>query len=193
MKKGILFAVVTAVVLTGLAMSCNNDEKVTADISGPKAAAPDGLDVRQTFNKKAVIFKWNAVQDAYDYAVYFQQEGKKTIVEVSQAAGYPNNEDGDPAGALKGAVWSKADNNTDGTRVNNETPFTIDNWGIKISVRSSDPAENYNSVTLGGYVPAAELVGGRWYRFGVATRDVTGVLSSEIKWTDEYKKLEDWQ
>jgi len=161
MKKGLIAAVVAALVLSGLAMSCKNDaQDVNVKNWGDEKTGAAGVDSSKietsvdNTNKK-VFVSWKAAQDAISYKVYAQQvEGSDGTGATILSVGYGSNES------------TPTSNNS-----------THDNWYCTVSFQAND-----SSAT------ADKPIAGRKYKFGIQATNAVG-QSSGIVWDEQSTQL----
>jgi len=118
MKKRLIGAVLTAVVLMVLFAACSNDPQEVSVVSMKQADAPSNVKAVQTTDKQYVIVTWDAAQNGVSYGVYAQLEGKKTVFSVG---GYAQNY----------YTYSTKDGDT-------STNDDIDKWSLRYRLYSLD-------------------------------------------------------
>ncbi|GHU37191.1 hypothetical protein FACS1894172_20540 [Spirochaetia bacterium] len=113
-----LLAGMAAMVLSfGLVLAgCDDGGVQEVKVVTDKANAVAAVTATLTSDDLGVIISWDAVDNAYDYNIYYQQEGKKTIQSFSSYA--QNAKTYDPA---------------DGTEITNTD---VDKWSVLAELNS---------------------------------------------------------
>jgi hypothetical protein len=154
---GLVGMSVMVLALGFLFTACEQVQEVTGsvEVSSPKVSAVSGVDAKTTSNGEYVILRWNAVGDGGDYYLYYHEEGKKTIGNLS-SSGNNNAQNLNTYSLL------------DGTSTDNDD---VDKWSARVSIR--------------GYGYASSLFGGKKVQFGIRTIPILGSngASSDIVWS----------
>jgi hypothetical protein len=111
-KKPVFFGMLVMVLAWGLLFAaCENpvqEVEGNVGISNPKANPVASVAAGKTTAGTEIIVKWDAVEGASTYTLYYQQEGKKTAVSVGTSAQNSNTyaDDGSSLGNADVDKWS---------------------------------------------------------------------------------------
>ena len=116
MKKRLIGAVLSAVVLMILFTACSDDTQEVRIVGYAQADTVSRVSVEQTsitYNNaiRYVIITWDAIENGTDYTVYVKQDGKKSIVSLGSGT--------------NAYSYSTAD----GSSTNN---YDFDKWSLRI-------------------------------------------------------------
>jgi hypothetical protein len=151
MKKSTLFLVGMAVLALSFGLVLAGCENGVQEVEGevsinyPQVAAPS-ITAEKTTDGKYLILRWDAVENAGDYQVYSNQEGKNTIL-------------GGGSGATNRVTY-KADGTSS---VNSDS----DKWNVIVPL-TADIGAQLKSVRVGVQAIAGRYDGRNWYNSGIA-------------------------
>jgi hypothetical protein len=114
MKKRLISVLIAVVFLMVMFAACSDDPQEVKIVGTSSSSSASNVNAVLTGDKESAILTWDAAQNAYEYDICVQQEGKKT---VERASGSASNEYTYNASGVGSA-------NLD-----------VDKWAAKISVR----------------------------------------------------------
>jgi hypothetical protein len=163
MKTSKFFLMGTLVLALGVVLAgCGNPIQVegTVNIEEKKLNPPANVRVVKTTDTTNIIVSWDAAENARGYTLYAQQQGKRTIIDVSQWT----------ITAQCADIYADAD----GT---NTTNTDINKWSAKIAT---------NPASLTATTGTPKPVVGQNYRFGISSKPLENSTNyaSDIAWTN---------